>query len=332
MLRYFMRRLIYMVSTLVFVSVVTFILIQLPPGDFITTIQAQRDTGGGQDVMSPEEVAALRRQYGLDRPFPAQYLKWVWNIVSRGDLGFSMQWNRPVNELIGERIALTTIMAMMTTLFIYAVAIPLGVYSALHQYSPGDFAFTALGYAGLATPNFMLALILMFIGFRYFGASVGGLFSPQYLEAPWSIAKVGDLLAHLWIPVIVLGTAGTAEQIRITRAMLLDELGKQYVITARAKGLSERRLIFKYPVRIALNPIVSTLGWSLTMVISGAPIVAVVLSLPTTGPILLRSLLSQDMFLAGSFILLLSVLTIVGTFVSDILLALLDPRIRMEGD
>jgi peptide/nickel transport system permease protein len=215
-------------------------------------------------------------------------------------------------------------------IFTFAVGIPIGIYSALRQYTPGDFFFTVFGYVGLATPNFLLALVLMWIGFRVFGQSVGGLFSPEYQEAAWSLAKFGDLLSHLWIPVIVLGTAGTAGLIRVTRAMLLDELKKQYVVTARAKGAKEGRLIFRYPVRIALNPVVSTIGWRLTTIISGAPIVAVVLSLPTSGPILLRALLSQDMYLAGAFFLMLAILTVVGTFISDILLAALDPRIRME--
>ena len=225
---------------------------------------------------------------------------------------------------------LTMIMALLTTVFVFAVAIPIGIYSATHQYSGFDYFFTVVGYAGLATPNFLLALVLMFMAYKYFGISVGGLFSFQYLQASWSIGKVLDMFSHLWIPIIVLGTAGTAGLIRIMRGMLLDELGKQYVITARAKGVKESTLLFKYPVRIAINPIVSTKGWRLTMIISGAPIVAMVLSLPTTGPLMLRALLTQDMYLAGSFFLLLCILTVTGTFISDILLALLDPRIRMD--
>ena len=224
---------------------------------------------------------------------------------------------------------LTTIMGLLATAFVFAMAIPIGIYSATHQYSIADYFFTVVGYTGLATPNFLLALILMFMAYKYFGASVGGLFSPEYLQASWSIGKLLDLFSHLWIPIIVLGTAGTAGLIRVMRAVLLDELRKQYVITARAKGVKESTLLFKYPVRVAINPIVSTLGWRLTMIISGAPIVAMVLSLPTAGPLMLRALMSQDMYLAGSFFLLLCILTITGTFISDILLALLDPRIRV---
>jgi peptide/nickel transport system permease protein len=220
-------------------------------------------------------------------------------------------------------------MGLFAMFFTLAVAIPIGIYSATHQYSPADYTFTVTGYVGLATPNFLLALILMFMAYKYFGASVGGLFSPEYVQADWSLGKVLDMFSHLWIPVVVLGTAGTAGLIRVMRGCLLDELRKQYVITARAKGVKESTLLFKYPVRVAINPIVSTIGWRLTAIISGAPIVAVVLSLPTTGPLMLRALLGQDMYLAGSFILILCILTVIGTFISDILLGLLDPRIRM---
>jgi len=326
-LSYTFRRFIYMVMTIAVVSLVAFVLIQLPPGDYLTSYVMQLEAEG-TDV-SEEEVIALTHQYGLDRPLHVQYVRWIWNIVTRGDFGRSFQWNQPVKELIWERMAITTALAMVAMVFTFAVAIPIGIYSALHKYSPGDFAVTILGYVGLATPNFLLALILMFIGFKYFGASVGGLFSPEYIDAAWSPGKVLDMLGHMWIPVIVLGTAGTAGVIRVMRGMLLDELRKQYVITARAKGIRERTLIFKYPVRIALNPIVATIGWRLTTIISGAPVVAVVLSLPTSGPVFLRALLSQDMYLAGAFILLMSILTVVGTFLSDILLAMIDPRIRM---
>jgi peptide/nickel transport system permease protein len=317
-----------MLVTVALVSVVAFILIQLPPGDYLSTYAAQLEEAGTE--VSESELAALEARYGLDQPLHVQYLKWIGGIVTRGDFGMSFQWNRPVRDLLWERFALTTILAMSSMIFTFAVGIPIGIYSALRQYTPGDFFFTVFGYVGLATPNFLLALVLMWIGFRVFGQSVGGLFSPEYQEAAWSLAKFGDLLSHLWIPVIVLGTAGTAGLIRVTRAMLLDELKKQYVVTARAKGAKEGRLIFRYPVRIALNPVVSTIGWRLTTIISGAPIVAVVLSLPTSGPILLRALLSQDMYLAGAFFLMLAILTVVGTFISDILLAALDPRIRME--
>lgn len=328
MATYLLQRTLYMLVTVALVSVVAFILIQLPPGDYLSTYAAQLEEAGTE--VSESELAALEARYGLDQPLHVQYLKWIGGIVTRGDFGMSFQWNRPVRDLLWERFALTTILAMSSMIFTFAVGIPIGIYSALRQYTPGDFFFTVFGYVGLATPNFLLALVLMWIGFRVFGQSVGGLFSPEYQEAAWSLAKFGDLLSHLWIPVIVLGTAGTAGLIRVTRAMLLDELKKQYVVTARAKGAKEGRLIFRYPVRIALNPVVSTIGWRLTTIISGAPIVAVVLSLPTSGPILLRALLSQDMYLAGAFFLMLAILTVVGTFISDILLAALDPRIRME--
>lgn len=329
MIDYLLRRFVFMVITVALVSVVAFVLIQLPPGDYLSTYIAQLEEANTE--VTESELASMRQQYGLDQPLFVQYFKWITGIVTRGDFGQSFQWNKPVRDLIGERFALTAIVAISSLLFTFVVGVPIGIYSALHKYTAGDFSFTVLGYVGLATPNFMLALILMWIGFKYFGQSVGGLFSPEYQAAAWSLGKFANLLAHLWVPMVVLGTAGTAGLIRVTRAMLLDELEKQYVITARAKGIHERRLIFKYPVRIALNPVASTIGWSLTEIISGAPIVAVVLSLPTTGPVLLRSLLSQDMYLAGAFFLMLSVLTVVGTFISDVLLALLDPRIRMAG-
>ena len=328
MLHFLIRRFIYMILTVVFVSIVAFVVIQLPPGDYLSSYVMQLEADG--QSVTDAQLASLTRQYGLDRPVIAQYVLWIGNIVLRGDFGQSFEWNRPVEQLIWERFALTATMAIATMLFTFVVAIPIGIYSALHQYSVGDFTVTVVGYVGLATPNFLLALVLMFLGQRWFGMSVGGLFSPQYLEAPWSLAKMLDMLSHLWIPVIVLGTAGTAWLVRTTRSMLLDELRKQYVITARTKGLSEGRLIFKYPVRIALIPVASTIGWQLTSIISGAPVVAVVLSLPTTGPLLLSSLLSQDMFLAGSFILVMSILTVIGTFVSDLLLAAVDPRIRYD--
>ena len=328
MLDYMIRRFLFMLVTVAVVSVVAFVLIQLPPGDYLSTYIAQLEEAN--TPVSESELASLKRQYGLDQPMTVQYVKWIWGIVTRGDFGQSFQWNKPVRDLIWERFALTTVVAMSAMVFTFVVGIPIGIYSALRKYTFGDFSFTVLGYVGLATPNFMLALVLMWIGFKWFGQSVGGLFSPEYQQAAWSVGKFLDLLAHLWVPVVVLGTAGTAGLIRVTRAMLLDELQKNYVITARAKGVKESRLIFKYPVRIALNPVASTIGWRLTTIISGAPIVAVVLSLPTTGPVLLRSLLSQDMYLAGAFFLLLCILTVVGTFLSDVLLAALDPRIRME--
>ena len=274
-------------------------------------------------------VEELKEELASTGRFLGQYFKWIGNFV-RGNMGRSFIYNAPVSELVGERIALTFVISLSSLLFVWIVAFPVGIYSAVRQYSVGDYAATFLSYIGLATPNFLLALILMYVAFRYLGLDVGGLFSVEYREAPWSLAKVLNLLEHLWVPTVVLGTAGTAGLVRIMRANLLDELRKQYVITARAKGLAETTLIMKYPVRVALNPFISTVGWTLPTLISGATITAIVLNLPTTGPFLIGALLSQDMFLAGSFITLLSMLTVIGTLLSDILLVLLDPRIRYQ--
>ncbi len=309
------------------ISIVTFVLIQLPPGDFLTSYIAELESTG--HVLDDAEIASLRNRYGLDSPLYAQFLKWFWNMI-QGDFGVSFQWNKPVNELIWERLALTFIISLATLIFTWVVALPIGVYSATHQYAVSDYVITFFGFLGRGIPDFMLALILMWIGLIYLGTSAGGLFSLEYKQAPWSFAKVWDLLKHLWVPIIVLGTSNTAGLIRIMRNNLLDELHKPYVETARSKGLTEQRILWKYPVRIALNPFVSTVGWVLPTLISGATIVSVVLSLPTTGPLLLSALLSQDMYLAGSFVMILSTLTILGTLVSDILLAWIDPRIRME--
>ena len=314
-----------MIPTLVLVSVVSFIIIQLPPGDYLTSYAADLASSG--DPVDEATLEALKAQYGLDDPVYVQYFKWVSGFF-RGNFGQSFEWNRPVRELIGDRLMLTVIISLASLLFTWLVAIPIGIYSAKSQYSVGDYSVTFLGFVGLATPNFLLALILMFVGYRYFGISVGGLFSLEFVEAPWSIARVVDLLKHLWIPVIVVGTAGTAGLIRVMRGNLLDELRKQYVITARSRGLSEMRLLFKYPVRLAINPIISSVAWLLPELVSGATITAVVLSLPTSGPLLLRALLSQDMYLAGTFVMFLASLTVIGTLVSDILLAIVDPRIR----
>ena len=320
-----LRRVLLMIPTLVFISIISFLLIQLPPGDFLDSYIAQLGQTG--EMVDEEMVDSLRQRYGLGQPFYVQYLKWAAGFL-RGDFGQSFEWNRPVNELIWERLLLTILLSSLTLIFTWVVSIPIGIYSATHQYSVFDYSFTFLGFIGLATPNFLLALVLMFIAFAYFDTSVGGLFSSEYLEAAWSLGKVIDLLKHLWIPVVVVGTAGTAGLIRVMRGNLLDELRKQYVITVRAKGVREGRMLFKYPVRIAVNPLISTVGWLLPELISGAIIVSVVLSLPTTGPLLLRALLSQDMFLAGTFVMFLSFLTVVGTLVSDVLLAWVDPRIR----
>ncbi|WP_208350249.1 ABC transporter permease [Pseudaestuariivita rosea] len=322
---YIFKRVLMMIPTLILISIVAFLVIQLPPGDFLTAL-----TAGMEGRMTPEEIAYLRERYGLNDPMWLQYWKWISGIVFEGDFGYSFQWRRPVSELIWSHLGLTVLISFVTLLFVWAVSFPIGVLSAVRQYSFSDYFFTFIGFIGLATPNFLLALVLMYVGFKYFGQSVGGLFSPEYQNAPWSWAKLGDLMAHLWIPIIVIGTAKTAELIRVMRANLLDELHKPYVATARSKGLGEMRTLIKYPIRIALNPFISTIGWVLPSLVSGAVITAVVLNLPTTGPLLLGALRSQDMYLAGSFILMLSTLTVVGTLISDILLAWLDPRIRYQ--
>ena len=327
MLSYLLRRIINMIVTILAISIISFTIIQLPPGDYLTTYVAQLRRGGTD--INEEFVQGLIMQYGLDKPFHLKYLKWIWNFI-QGDMGMSFTWNRPVNQLVWGRLGLTVVISLSSLAFMWIVAIPIGIYAAVRQYSVGDYIFTFLGFVGLAIPNFMLALILMYIGFKYLGMDVGGLFSPAFEDAPWSLAKIVDLLKHLWVPTVVLGTAGTAQLIRIMRANLLDELRKLYVITARAKGAKESRLIVRYPVRVALNPFISTIGWILPSLISGATVTAIVLNLPTTGPLLIGALLAQDMYLAGSFIMLLSILTVVGFLVSDILLVVADPRIRFE--
>jgi len=332
MLFYIIRRFIYMLLILLIVSITAFIIIQLPPGDYLTSLVNQllyEEQGVEMFKEREAAIATLKRQYGFDRPMYIQYFKWMWNML-HGDFGVSLEWNEPVSKLIAERLPLTVTMSILTMLFVYAVAIPIGIYSATHQYSIADYSVTAGSFIGLATPNFLFALILMFVFYKYFGLSAGGLFSIEYQLAPWSPGKILDLVKHLPIPIIVIGTAGTAGLVRVMRGCLLDELQKQYVITARAKGVSERGLLFKYPVRIAINPIISTIGWTLPAIVSGATITSIVLSLPTVGPLLFRALLSQDMFLAGSSIMVLTLLTVIGTLISDILLVWVDPRIRYE--
>ncbi len=326
MLQYIARRVVMMIPTLFLVSVVSFTIIQLPPGDYLTTYVSQLAAMG--DLVDESSLQALKDRYGLGQPVYVQYFRWLTNML-QGDFGQSMEWNRPVWGLLWERLPLTFALSLATLLLTWLVAFPIGVYSAVKQYSVGDYIATFLGFLGLATPDFLLALVLMWVFFAFFNQSVGGLFSPEFANAPWSLARVWDLAKHLAIPMIVLGASGTASLIRIMRANLLDELHKPYVVTARSKGLSETRLLLKYPVRAALNPFISTAGWYLPSLVSGSTIVAVVLSLPITGPLLLRALLSQDMYLAGSFIFMLSALTIFGTLLSDILLAWLDPRIRL---
>lgn len=326
MLGYILRRFVVMIPTIIVISIVSFILIKLPPGDFLTSYVASLEAGG--ESVDDATLVALEQRYGLNQPGYVQYWRWISGIVLRGDFGQSFALNAPVSQLIWGRLGLTFMLSFTTLIFTWAVAFPIGIYTAVKKYSLGDYVFTLLGFIGLAIPNFLLALILMYVAFKYFNQSVGGLFSPEYIDALWSWEKFWDLLKHLWVPIVIVGTSGTAGLIRVMRANLLDELSKPYVDTARAKGMSEWRLILKYPVRVALNPFVSTVGWTLPLLISGSAIVAIVLNLPTSGPLLLRALLTQDMFLAGSFILMLAILTIIGTLVSDVLLALLDPRIR----
>lgn len=330
MLSFIIRRIMILIPLLLVLSVISFVIIQLPPGNFVDSYVHRLQYRGY--VVSEEEIAALYISYGLDKPVYVQYLIWMRKILLHGDFGLSLEYgNRPVNELIGERLTLTIVISLLSTIFVFAVSIPIGIYSATHQYSPFDYAFTFVGFIGLATPNFLFALIVMWFTFIYFDFSVVGLFSSQFVAAPWSLAKLLDMFKHMWAPMIIIGTAGTAGLIRVLRGCLLDELKKQYVITARAKGVSEAKLLFRYPVRVAINPIISTIGWMLPALISGEVLTAIVLDLPTTGPLLLQALLNQDMFLAGSMVMILSAFTVIGTLLSDILLVWVDPRIRYEG-
>lgn len=328
MLTYVIRRVVMMIPTLFAISVAAFIIIQLPPGDYLTTYAATLREQG--DIVDSAELARLRARYGLGQPVYIQYAKWITGILLRGDWGDSMYYRMPVKDLIWERLMLTFVLSFSTLLVSWLIAIPVGVYSATHQYSIPDYVVTALNFIGAGVPTFVLALVIMWLAMTQLGMSVGGLFSPEYINAPWSWAKVKDMLAHIWIPLLILAVGSTAGGIRITRANLLDELNKPYVETARAKGVEETKLTWKYPVRVALNPFFSTVGWSLADLISGATIVSIVLSLQTTGPMLFTALTTQDMYLAGSFILLLSTLTVIGTLLSDLLLAWVDPRIRLD--
>jgi peptide/nickel transport system permease protein len=326
MLTYILRRILYMIPTVFAISIVVFIIIQLPPGDYLTTLVAAMSSQGEQ--VNQDALEALRDRYGLGEPWYVQYFKWMKNILLHFDFGDSFEYNRPVTDLVGQRLGFTIAISVGSLLLTWAIAFPLGVYSAVRKYTAGDYLLTFMAFLGLAIPEFMIALILLYVSFRFFNQSVGGLFSPEYVDAPWSFDKFADLMAHLWIPIVIVGVASTAGLVRIMRANLMDELNKPYVVTARAKGLPERKLLLKYPVRVALNPFVSTSGYILPGLVSGEAIIGVVLSLPTVGPLLLRALQSQDMYLAGSLILMTSILTVIGTLLSDILLAWLDPRIR----
>jgi peptide/nickel transport system permease protein len=327
MFGYIIKRFLLMIPTLIVISIISFVVIQLPPGDFLTSYVAQLRMEG--EMIDEAEIAALQQRYGLGQPAYVQYYKWVSGIILRGDWGQSMEWQKPVRTLIWERIGLTMALSFSTMIFSWFVSIPVGVYSATHQYSILDYAMTFVSFVGVGTPGFLIALLVMWFAMSSLGMNVGGLFSEQYILAPWSWAKVVDMLKHIWIPIVILAFGSTAGGIRTTRANLLDELNKPYVETARSKGVKESRLIWKYPVRVAMNPFFSTVGWSLAALISGATLVEMVLSLQTTGPMMLRALTSQDMYLAGSFIFLLSALTVLGTLLSDLLLAWVDPRIRL---
>jgi peptide/nickel transport system permease protein len=325
MVTYILQRIGLALVTIGAISVVSFVIIQLPPGDFVDTYITNLAASGS--AVRAEEALALREQYGLDKPIWVQYWKWV-SRIAHGDFGMSMEWGRPVIEVIGDRLWLTIVISIAAILVTWGIALPIGIYSAVRQYSIADYIFTFVGFVGLAVPNFLLALIIMYFGFKFFDLNIGGLFSAEYQLAPWSWGKVVDLLVHLPLPAVILALAGTAQLIRIMRANLLDELRKPYVTTARARGLAEWRVILKYPVRAALNPFASTIGYLLPFVVSGSIVVSLVLSLPTVGPLLLRSLIAQDMFLAGTIVLLLGILTVIGTFLSDLILMWIDPRIR----
>lgn len=331
MVNYIIRRFLAGILTIWAASIISFVVIQLPPGDYVTAYIANLQSTG--TVLSREEADALRIQYGLDQPIYVQYVKWA-GLMMRGNYGMAMEYNRPVREVIGDRMTTTIIVSVAAIILIWALALPIGIYSAVRQYSLGDYFFTFLGFIGIAVPNFMLALIVLYASFKYFNVqNIGGLFSPEYLQQSWSWAKAWDMAKHLPLPAFILGLAGMAEVVRIMRANLLDELRKPYVVTAQAKGLSRNRVIMKYPVRAAMNPFASTIGYLFPFVVSGSIIVSLVLSLPTVGPMLFKALVAQDLFLAGTILLLLSILTVVGTFVSDLILMWIDPRIRhgMEG-
>ena len=325
MIRYIIRRFLLMIPTVIAITVLSFIIIQAPPGDYLDAYVAQ--LRALDQIIDDAEVESLRIRYGLGQPMYVQYFKWIGGLL-RGDLGRSMQWNQPVSRILAERLPWSILISLVSLLFVYAVAIPIGTTSATHQYSIRDYVFTFFGFIGIAIPNFLFALILLYLYFVYTGDVVLGLFSPQFQFAPWSLAKFLDMLQHLWMPAVIIGTAGTCGLIRVMRANLLDELQKPYVLVARAKGLTKRRVLYKYPFRIAINPVVSTIGWVLPALVSGEVFVSLVLGLPTIGPVLFQSLLSQDMWLAGSIVFILSVLTVLGTLISDILLAWLDPRIK----
>ena len=326
MLGFIGRRLLQIIPLLVALSFLIFMIIQLPPGDYVTMYVENLKLSGTE--VSQAEIQRMTNLYNLDKPLWQQYWIWIRNIVTRLDFGRSIQWDRPVSEVIGERLAMTMAVSLLTLIFTWGISIPIGIFSATHQYSLFDYIFTFVGFIGISVPGFLIALVIVYSVFARTGVAITGLFSQQVVDAPWSWAKVLDMLKHVWLPMVVIGLSGTAGLIRTTRGQMLDELQKQYVITARAKGVPEGRLLFKYPVRLAINPMISTIGWLLPGIISGEALVSVVLNMPTVGPLMLKALLAQDMYLAGSFLLVTSTLTVIGTLLSDILLAWLDPRIR----
>ena len=328
MLRYLIRRLFVMVPTLIAISILVFVIIQAPPGSYLDTYMAELQSQG--ENVEQGKIDFLRHEYGLDQPIYMQYLTWATGLL-HGDLGYSFEHNMPVTDVVGDSLWLTVVVTLASTLFVWVVSFPIAIFSAVRQYSLGDYVFTFLGYIGLATPSFLLALVLLYCAHIWFGISIGGLMDPAYIGQPLSWGKMQSALSHIWVPVLVIGLPGTAGMIRRLRANLLDELHKQYVTTARAKGLSGGRLLLKYPLRVSLNPFIADIGSLLPELISGSVIVSVVMSLPMTGPILLQALRSQDMYLAGSFLMFMAFLTVVGVFISDILLAVVDPRIRLGG-
>jgi peptide/nickel transport system permease protein len=329
MARYALQRLIIMIFMLILLSLIVFIILELPPGDFAERYVFDLRQSGAQVYY--EQIEQYRHMLGLDRPWPVRYLAWVGGILTRFDFGWSLTYRQPVTKIIGDRIIFTVVLSVVTIALSYIIAIPLGIYSAMHQYSAGDYALTVLGYLGMAVPAFLFALILLYIAVFYLDTSVGGLYSIEFQNQAWSWGKLLDFVKHMWMPVVVLGTSGAASTIRTMRATMLDEKNQLYVTVARAKGVPENKLIRKYPVRAALNPVVSTIGWELATIVSGSPITATVLSLPDIGPMFLKALLNQDIYLSGTILMIYSSLTIIGTFVSDLLLAALDPRIRLGG-
>ena len=326
MLFYILRRSLMLIPILIVMSGVAFFLIQLPPGDYVTAQIIQLQATGVQ--VSDQQAEALKVQFGLDKPPLLRYFQWVSGIVTRGNWGYSLQWQKPVSEILAERVPMTVAISLAALLFSWIVAIPIGIYSATHQYSPGDYLFTFIGFIGVATPGFLLALIMAYFFFKVFNFSVTGMFSTEFIDQPWSVAKFFDMVKHMWLPLILVGLSNTGVTIRVIRNNLLDELNKQYVVTARAKGMSEWALLIKYPVRMAVNPILSTISWVLPGLFSGTVLIDIVLSLQTIGPVLLRATLAQDMYLAGSIVLILSALTVIGALLGDILLVMVDPRIR----